>query len=65
MLKIKKLTPRLWAGAGFGTRAASYGVENRPDIRIVRESHGWTAYINNTKLFGTTKAELEAQLATI
>jgi hypothetical protein len=62
MLKIKKLTPRMWAGAGFGTKAASYGVENRPDIRIIREAHGWTAYIGTRKLFGTTKAELETQL---
>jgi hypothetical protein len=62
MIKIKKLTPRMWAGAGFGTKAASYGVENRPDIRIIREAHGWTAYIGTRKLFGTTKAELENQL---
>jgi DNA-directed RNA polymerase specialized sigma54-like protein len=62
MLKIKKLSPRLWAGAGFGTKPASYGVDNRPDIRIMRESHGWTAYIGQRKLFGVNKAELENQL---
>lgn len=63
MHKIKKLAPRTWAGTGFGTKAASYGVENRPDIRIIRESHGWTAYIGQRKLFGTTKTELETQLS--
>jgi hypothetical protein len=62
MLKIKKLAPRSWAGAGFGTKPASYGVENRPDIRVIRESHGWTAYTPQGKLFGETKAELETQL---
>jgi hypothetical protein len=62
MLKIKKLAPRSWAGTGFGTKAASYGVDKRPDIRVIRDSHGWTAYTPQGKRFGETKADLEAQL---
>ena len=62
MLKIKKLTPRSWAGVGFGDKSATYGVEGRPEIRIIRASHGWTAYIGTKKLFGVTKSDLECQL---
>lgn len=61
-MKIVKLKPRQWAGVGFGYTGASYGIPERPDIRILRESHGWIAYIGTTKFFGTTKAELEAEL---
>ena len=58
--KIIKLTPRAWAGAGFGTRSAGYGVAGRPDIRVIREAHGWYAYVGTEKLFATSKAELES-----
>jgi hypothetical protein len=61
-IKIIKVIPRTWAGTGFGTRSAAYGVEGRSDIRIMRESHGWTAYTSNGKLFDTSKAGLEIQL---
>lgn len=61
-IQIKKLSARTWAGVGFGAKAATYGVENRPDIRIIRESHGWTAYIGHIKIFELTKHELETQL---
>ena len=58
--KIVKLTPRAWAGVGFGHRAAGYGVVNRPDIRVIREAHGWYAYIGTQKFFAPSKAELES-----
>lgn len=62
-MKIVKTNPRTWAGAGFGHKNASYGVKGRPDIRIIRESHGWTAYIGKVKLFGASKTELEKELS--
>lgn len=61
-MKIIKKTPRTWAGTGFGTRSASYCVFGRVDIRVLRESHGWTAYTSTGKLFDTTKGGLEQQL---
>jgi len=62
MLKIIKTSTRTWAGNGFGQKSASYGVAGRPEIRIMRESHGWTAYIGTNKYFGITKQELETQI---
>ncbi len=59
---ITKTKPRSWQGANFGTHSASYGVTELPQARIIRTSHGWYAYIGTTKLFGQTKAELEAEL---
>ena len=59
---IKKTKPSAWAGNGFGTTKASYGVEGRPDIRIIRESHGWTAYLDGKKFFGLSKSDLEFEL---
>lgn len=60
--KIVKLTPRMWAGVGFGHRSAGYGIVGRPNIRIVRESHGWYAYIGTDKLFAESKVELETMI---
>jgi hypothetical protein len=62
-MKIIKTTKRTWAGTGFGYSGATYGVVGHPEIRVIRESHGWTAYIGTTKLFGTTKADLEQELS--
>jgi hypothetical protein len=62
-MKIIKSVPRSWAGTGFGYRPASYFVFGRIDIRILRESHGWTAYTPAGKLFDTTKRGLEQQLS--
>ena len=62
-MKIVKLAAPRWAGNGFGTTGASYGIPDRPDIRIVRRAEGWYAYREGAKhCFGSTKAELEAQL---
>ena len=61
-MKIIKKTPRTWEGAGFGYQSASYCVFGRVDIRIIRESHGWTAYTPAGKFFDTTKSGLEKQL---
>ena len=62
-VKIEKIAPRSWSGVGFGYKSASYGVADRPEIRVIRESHGWTAYVGCQKFFAETKAELETQLA--
>jgi hypothetical protein len=62
LMLITKTKPRSWQGANFGTHSASYGVTELPQARIIRTSHGWYAYIGTTKLFGQTKAELEAEL---
>lgn len=61
-MRIEKTAPSSWEGVGFGTRRASYGIPSRPDIRIIRESHGWTAYVGGRKFFGPTKSELEETL---
>lgn len=63
MKTIIKTANRTWAGTGFGTKSATYGVAGHPDIRVIRQSHGWTAYIGTRKYFGTTKAELEQELS--
>ena len=63
-MKITKTRSRRWAGAGFGTVSASWGVLGRPDIRVIREEHGWTAYVGATKLFAETKQELESLITT-
>ena len=47
MVKISKTAPRAWAGTGFGSKGASYGIDTHPHIYVKRESHGWTA-INAT-----------------
>ena len=62
-IKIVKVEPSKWAGTGFGTKGASYGVEGDPNIMIRRESHGWTAFdkTTNDSRFGETKAELEKE----
>lgn len=62
-MKIIKISNRVWAGTGFGYKGASYGIAGRPDIRIIRESHGWTAYIGKVKLFGVSKTDLEKELS--
>lgn len=62
-ITIKKTAKSSWQGNGFGTSRASYGVTNRPDIRVVRASHGWTAYVDGQKFFGLTKTELEDALS--
>jgi len=62
LMKIVKIKPRSWQGTNFGTHSATYAVPEMPQARILRTSHGWYAYIHTTKLFGLTKAELEAQL---
>jgi len=61
-MKIIKTSPAMWQGTNFGTHRATCAVPELPQARILRTSHGWYAYINTTKLFGLTKAELEAQL---
>lgn len=62
-MKIIKLTNRTWAGTGFGSKGATYGVAGRSDIRIIKASHGWTAYTSQGKHFARTKAELEQELS--
>lgn len=62
-MKIIKTSPRTWSGTGFGSKSATYAVAGREDIRIVRASHGWTAYLGTIKYFGATKAELEQELS--
>jgi len=63
-IKISKTAPRTWAGTGFGSKGASYGIESHPHLMVIRESHGWTARDPNTKQkwFGEDKNELENEL---
>jgi hypothetical protein len=43
MIKIIKTSAKQWQGNGFGTSAATWGIENHPEIRINRASGLWVA----------------------
>jgi len=43
MVRIVKTAPRQWQGNGSGTSSASWGVQDRPEIRIRREAGLWIA----------------------
>ncbi|CAB4197180.1 hypothetical protein UFOVP1304_54 [uncultured Caudovirales phage] len=57
------------AGNGFGAHAACWGVADRSDIRVFRETGLWKAIVNHCdrreKFVATSRKELELKLAGI
>ena len=64
MLKLTKLTPALWNGAGFGNSSAVWSVKGAPEWRVFSQSGNWYAHNNatNKRIWSLTRAGLLEKL---
>ena len=64
MITITKTAARQWEGNGFGTSAATWGVNNHPAIRIKRDGSLWIAIGGGVgRIASESKQGLEQRIA--